>query len=156
MDCHLSGGLLPRHDLVNRRVFVGATLCAVLVVELGAFGGGIKIEYQRADTDETNIALAAQEVSFFHQLVRGIDQGEIALLGQRIVLPDGISVFEGREDRASSEVITLREFDAIVAIPIREGFTFSLIDLLGTVINIEGLADASLVIDAQSHRDGQI
>ena len=156
MDCHLSGGLLPRHDLVNRRVFVGATLCAVFIVELGTFGGSIKIEYQWADIDETNIALAAQEVSFFHQLVCGIDQGEIALLGQRIVLSDGISAFEGREDRASGEVITLCEFDAVVAVPIREGFTFSLIDLLGTVVDIEGLADASLVIDAQSHGDSQI
>ena len=125
-------------------------------MELGTFRSSIKIEYQWADIDETDIALAAQEVSFFHQLVCGIDQGEIALLGQRIVLPYGISAFEGREDRASSEVITLREFDAIVAIPIREGFTFSLIDLLGTVVNIESFADASLVIDAQTHRDGQI
>ena len=89
---------MPRHDLVNRRVFVGATLCAVFVVELGAFGGSIKLEYQWADIDETNIALTAQEVSFFHQLVCGIDQGEIALLGQRVVLPDGVSTFKGRED----------------------------------------------------------
>ena len=59
MDCHLTGGLLPRHDLVNRRVVVGATLCAVFVVELGAFRGSIKFEYQRVDIDETNIALAA-------------------------------------------------------------------------------------------------
>ena len=66
MDCHLSGGLLPRHDLVNRRVVVGATLCAVFVVELGTFRGSIKFEYQRVDIDETNIALAAQEVSVFH------------------------------------------------------------------------------------------
>ena len=98
MDCHFSGGLLPRHDLVNRRVFVGTTLCTVFVVELGAFRSAIKFKYQRTDIDETNIALAAQEVSLFHQLVCGIDQGEIALLGQRIVLPDGISTFEGRED----------------------------------------------------------
>jgi hypothetical protein len=107
VDCHLTGGLLPRHDLINRRVIVGAALCAILVVELGTFGGAIKVEYQRTDIDETNIALTAQEVSLFHQLVCGIDQGEIALLGQRIVLPDDISAFERREDRASSEVIAL-------------------------------------------------
>ena len=156
MDCHLSGGLLPRHDLIIRRVVAGATLCAVFIVELGTFRSSIKFEYQRADTDETNIALAAQEISVFHQLVCGIDQGEIALFGQRIVLSDGIPTFEGWENRAASEVIALREFDAVVAIPVRERFTFALIDLLGAVVNVESLADTSLVIDAQSHGDGQI
>ena len=57
---------MPRDALMSRRVFVGATLCAVFVVELGTFRGSIKLEYQRADIDETNIALAAQEVSVFH------------------------------------------------------------------------------------------